>query len=111
MFAVFFASVMMSIQKGMWDNLVRNVVNYHFGYLQVHQEGFWDEKTINKSFTWNEELRSELEKIEGVNDLVPRIESFALANHNENTTGALVVGTDPEAEDGLTGLKKKDSSR
>lgn len=39
-FTVILAIVMQSIQLGTFDNLVRNVVRMHTGYVQVHANGY-----------------------------------------------------------------------
>lgn len=101
-FAVLFSSFMVALQKGGWDRMIDNVVGYYFGYAQVHQQGYWNEQSIDKAFPIPAEL-------EGAG-AVPRIESFALASHENYTTGVLVVGTKPGAEDGMTRLSSRISS-
>ena len=107
MFAVFFAAFMESIQIGAWDHMLSNVVNYYYGYAQVHQNGYWDEQSIDKAFPLNAKLEALPEEIPQIKGVVPRIESFALASHEQTTKGVLVVGVDPEVEDGMTNLSTR----
>ncbi len=107
LFAVFFAVTMNSIQKGAWDRMLDNVVNFYYGYGQIHTEGYWEDQTIDKAFALNENLNSLPQKIKKLKGLVPRIESFALASYGEKSKGVLLVGADPELENDLTDLKGK----
>ncbi|MEM1318677.1 MAG: FtsX-like permease family protein [Bacteroidota bacterium] len=104
LFAVLFASLMESLQKGIWEQMVNNVVGFYYGFAQVHKNGYWDEQTIDNSFEWTPQLAALPDKIPQLDAVVPRIESFALASYGNTTLGALVIGTNVEAEDQMTGL-------
>jgi ABC-type lipoprotein release transport system permease subunit len=105
-FAVLFSAFMVAFQKGGWDRMIDNVVNYYFGYVQIPQKGYWDEQSIEKAFTIPPELIRLSEAREQI-FTVPRIESFALASAGNITTGVMVVGTDPVAEDSLSRLSTR----
>jgi putative ABC transport system permease protein len=107
LFAVLLSSFMQSIQKGAWDRMVDNVVNFHFGYLQIHAKGYWEEQSINKAFEEDGPWKEQVGEMENVKAIVPRLESFALAANGNNTKGVLVVGTDPESENQMTGFKDR----
>ena len=55
-FAVVLAVLMKSLQKGVFDNLIQNVVSFYSGYVQVHKKGYWDEQVIENSFALNDTL-------------------------------------------------------
>ena len=101
LFAVFFAVAIMSIQVGTWDHMVDSVVHYHFGYAQIHKQGYWDDKIIDNAFD-PAPVEMQLADHPEIVQLVPRIESFALASHRSDTKGALVIGIDPQREARLT---------
>ena len=103
LFSVLFASTIQSFQKGTWDHMVDNVVRYYLGYAQIHQNGFWDDQTLDNSFDPKAVPASLHESME----LAPRLESFALASSGEITRGVLVVGIDPKKENAMTGLKNR----
>ena len=107
MFAVFFAAFMQSIQKGAWDHMLSNVVNYYYGYAQIHQNGYWEEQSLDKAFAMTADLKAVEESIPQIKGIVPRIESFALASHEEITKGVLVVGVNPPEEDKMTNLSTR----
>jgi putative ABC transport system permease protein len=107
LFAVLFASFMESMQRGAWDNMISNQVNYYLGYIKVHDKGYWDDQTIDRAFNYEAIADKMPDDLEQIKVMVPRIESFALASTGETTAGALVVGIDPEKEDQMTGLKNR----
>jgi ABC-type lipoprotein release transport system permease subunit len=106
-FAVVLAVVMKSLQKGVFDNLIKNVVSFYSGYLQVHKDGYWDEQVIENSFIFQNSLTEKIRGTSGVLSVVPRIETYALASAGSVTKGCLVCGTDPLLEDQLTHLGQK----
>jgi ABC-type lipoprotein release transport system permease subunit len=107
LFAVMLAIVMSSIQMGAFENLIRNVVSFYTGYVQVHKAGYWEEQLIDNGFTDTPGLRDKLTGVPGINGIVPRLETFMLASSETFTHGVLVVGAEPESEDKLTGLSSK----
>ena len=106
-FAVVLAVLMQSLQKGVFDNLIKNVVSFYSGYLQVHKKGYWDEQVMENSFVLKDSLLSKAGQVAGVQTVVPRIESYALASSGSITKGCMVCGTDPLGEDKLTQLSGK----
>ncbi len=106
-FAVLMACTSMSLINGINDNMVRNVVSFYTGYVQVHQKGYWDEQTMDNTFENNDKLQAQLKTMPHITGMVPRLESFSLASTETFTKGVMVIGTEAEAEDKLTGLKKK----
>ncbi len=101
LFAVFFAVAISSISKGTWDHMIDSVVHYHFGYIQIHKKGYWNDRTIDNVFMPHD-VASKLKDLHKVDQLVPRLESFALASFEHATKGALVIGIDPSKEAKLT---------
>lgn len=106
-FAVMMAIVMQSFQKGVFDNLVKNVVSFYYGYVQLHAKGYWNEQVLDNGFAVNQPLLSRLKQQPHVKEVVPRIETFVLASVGNNTKGCMLVGTDAVKENNLTGLKSK----
>ena len=103
-FTVILAIVMQSIQLGTFDNLVRNVVRMHSGYIQVHASGYWSERIIDNSFEIDSSRMQRLRSITGIRGIVPRLESYALITTGERTRGCQIIGTDLAGEHALSGL-------
>lgn len=106
-FAVVLACFMRSMQLGSYDRMIENAVRFYTGYIQIHQNGYWKEKSIDQAMQINPDLIAEIGKVNGVEATVPRVESFALASFGQKSKGALVLGIDPESEDALTQYKRK----
>ena len=70
-------------------------------------EGYWDDRTLDKTFEDEADLVKNIESIDNVKSVIPRLESFALASTGEQTKGILVVGIDPEKELELTHPDRK----
>ncbi|HEX7017011.1 MAG TPA: ABC transporter permease [Cyclobacteriaceae bacterium] len=106
-FAVFLACAMRSMQHGSYDRMIENSVRFYTGYIQIHKKGYWDDKTIDNSFSMDTSVTHAIASVPGVDTYVPRLESFALASHENQTKGAMIMGIEPEREDALTRLQDK----
>ncbi len=106
-FAVLLAIFMQSLQKGIFDNLVKNVVSFYSGYVQIHKSGYWKEQILDNGFVMPDSLKKNILNTEGIAGMVSRLESFMLVSGSSLTKGCLVVGTDPLEENNLTKLKEK----
>lgn len=105
--AVLLAVVTVSLQKGVWENLVKNLVSLYTGYAQVHAKGYWDEQTLENSFEIKEDINQLVAGTPGIQSMTHRLETFALASSGPKTRGCLVVGIEPKSENALTQLASK----
>src|SRR6056297_2098156 len=79
-FAIFFALIMRALQLGSYGNMIDNAVTMYSGHLQVHAQGYWDNKSINRTLVRTDELIGSIQRDERVEQVVPRLESFALGS-------------------------------
>jgi ABC-type lipoprotein release transport system permease subunit len=109
--AIFFAVILSvtasSLQDGVFDNFIRNMVGYYTGYIQIHQKGYWDHPVLDNCLERNESYESRIALQANVTAIAPRIESYALASYEDLTKGCMVVGISPEEENQITALKDK----
>ncbi len=105
MFALFFAIIMRGFQKGSYAKMKENAIESYSGYLQIHKKGYWDDKNIDNIFSLDSETIIQLETDPRVKQIIPRLESFALASSGESTKGVVVMGISPEKEDQMTKIK------
>lgn len=103
MFCVIFAVVLRSFQVGVWDNMIHEIVGANFGYIQIHQEGYWGDQSLDNSLDLNDVDISAIAAHPEIKGIIPRIESFSLVSTGESTKGTMVMGIDPEKE--LKGLQ------
>jgi ABC-type lipoprotein release transport system permease subunit len=106
-FGVLLSAYMTSMQEGSYDKMVEIVVKFYSGYMQVHQEEYWENKSINNSFDYDQVLIDKLRNHPEVDFVIPRLESFGLASSGELTRGTAIFGIVPELENQLTGIAGK----
>ena len=104
LFAVLLSLFMRSMQLGSYDMMIENSVKSSTGYIQIHKNGYWDDKTIDNTFENTVELEEGVHANPNVTRAIPRLESFALVSSGKQTKGVAVIGTDPEDEDYASGL-------
>ena len=106
-FAVMLALVMRSMQEGSYDYMVDASVSMYTGYIQVHAKDYWDKRSIDKSMDYDQTKIDEINKIEHVTLVNPRLESFSLISYGNVTKVASIVGIVPQIENKMTKLKSK----
>ncbi|MDX1672311.1 MAG: FtsX-like permease family protein [Balneolaceae bacterium] len=100
--AVFLSAVTRSTQEGQYENMIKNTVGTFTGYIQIHHQGYWEEPTLENSMGTVDSLLAQLSGHRGVTELVPRIESYALAAGRDLSRPAMILGIDIEAEKALS---------
>lgn len=106
-FAVILSVVTSSLQDGVFDHLVNNMVSLYSGYLQIHKQGYWDEQVIDNSLAQSDTLEQQMLANREISAFSPRLESFALASSEALTKGCLIVGVSPAEENQITRLQDK----
>ncbi|MCP5064377.1 MAG: ABC transporter permease [Ignavibacteriae bacterium] len=111
MFSIYIAVVLAlftrSMQVGSYGNMISNAVKFSTGYIQIHNKGYWEKKSINETFVESEKIDEILNNDENITFIIPRLESFALASSGKHTKGTLVIGTIPELENELNKYSDK----
>lgn len=106
-FAVILSTLAESLKQGVFENLVKNVVSFYTGYIQVHKAGYQDEQILDNSFTQISATETSIAADKNIMVVTPRLEAFALASSEEGTKGCLVTGIAPEKENNITALKNR----
>ncbi len=106
-FAVVLSVLLDSVKKGLLDKMKENVVGFYHGYVQVHRNGYWKDQTLDNSFDYDTLLTASLHQRRGVEQVIPRLESFVLAASESRSKGSMLVGIHPEKENAVTALKSK----
>jgi len=109
--AIFFAVILSvttsSLKNGIFNNLIKNVVGFYTGYIQVHKTGYQVEQILDNSFSISASTEEKILSQSNVSGIAPRLESFGLASFRDVTKGCMVVGVMPDKEDKITSLRKK----
>lgn len=106
-FGVLLSAYMTSMQEGSYGKMVEIVVKFYSGYMQVHHKDYWENKSINNSFDYDQALVDQIKKHPEIDFVIPRLESFGLASAGELTRGSAIFGIVPEIETQLTGIADK----
>ncbi len=106
-FAVLLAIAFRSVTDGVYENMIHNVVSYSSGYLQIHKNGYWDERSLDNSFEADEQLNSSLLSNPEITHIMPRLETFALASATDKIKGIMVLGIDIRSEKEVNHLDQK----
>ncbi|WP_159518039.1 ABC transporter permease [Sunxiuqinia indica] len=105
-FGVLLSTFMTSMQEGTYSKMIDNVVSFYSGYIQIHQNDYWDNKTIEYTFQPNDSLIQVLQENQEITSYVPRLESFTLMSYENSTKGAALIGIDPTKENQMTNLSR-----
>lgn len=106
-FAVLLAILVDSLQTGVYDNLIKDAVNFYSGYIQVHKSKYWDERTLENSMVFHYQQLDSLQNSPGIKNVSTRLESFVLASNNEKTKGCFLSGIEPSKEAEMILLKER----
>ncbi len=106
-FAVALAIFSWCIALGEHEQMVRDALKIYTGHIQIHDKGYWEDRTIYNSFVPPRELTDFLEKDERIKAYVKRVNIDTLISHEYNTNGILLVGVEPERENKFSSMAKK----
>lgn len=106
-FAIFFALIMRAFQLGSYSNMIDNAVQLYSGHIQIHAKGYKDNQSINNTLVYDQELFDKLNEHDMIKEVIPRLESFALASSGTKTKGVLLMGIEPEKQDEMSKLSEK----
>jgi ABC-type lipoprotein release transport system permease subunit len=105
--AVFLALLTRSMQLGSYNFMIQNVVRLSTGYLQIHQKEYWTKKSIDLALPDDPAMIGRIMGMDHVTEVIPRLQTFALAASNQATRGALIQGINPGKEDRMNSLARK----
>ena len=105
--AVFLSLLMRSMQLGMYKHMIDNVVGAYTGYIQIHEKGYWDERSIDNSIAVNDSLMDKISTLKGVKEVLPRLENYGLLSAGDLTKVIAINGIDLEKELKLQDIDSK----
>ena len=97
-FAVFFCVIMQSFNDGTWERMIDNTLRTQTGHIQIHAKDYWDDKIIDNFMFMDPATISEMESIRYVENVSPRLETFAMASFGTVSKGVAIIGVSPEKE-------------
>lgn len=105
--ALILSLAMRSLQEGTYASNIDNSARFYTGLIQLQHVDFADSHSIDDLLPASDEFIQPLKTMPEITEMIPRLESFALAAAGENSKGAMVLGIDPNGEDAYSGLGDK----
>jgi len=105
--ALFLIILMRALQFGFYDNIIKTVVESYAGYVEIHAEGYWDNQSLDNSMEVDQKLINDISSVEGVENIVQRLQTFSLISMGEKTKGGVINGVDISDEQKITDWNKK----
>ena len=105
--ALFLIILMRALQFGFYDKLIETVVESYAGYVEVHADGFWDNQNLDNSMEVDQSLINDIKSVEGVENIVQRLQTFSLISMGEKTKGGVINGINISEEQKITDWSKK----
>ena len=91
---------------GINRQMIGNITSYLTGHVQVHQQGYHDDPTLDLAFADPGGIATRLAATGAVAAIAPRVEGEVLASGPDKTRGVLVIGVDPVLEPEVTTLAR-----
>ena len=97
-FAVFFCVIYSSFEYGTWNRMIENTLKTQAGHIQIHAKGYWDDKVVDNFMFMDSATIAQLDRIDNITNVSPRVETFAMASFETTSRGIAVIGVSPERE-------------
>ena len=105
-FAIIITISLRSLMLGNGDKTVEAGVK-NVGYIQVHTADYWKDKSINDLLLDDDKLIDKINSIEGVTQIIPRLQNFSLAAGDKTSKASLVLGIDGDNENEFNKVKDR----
>ena len=106
-FGVFLIQIMMAVQSGSYDPMVKLGTRMGSGHLQILDSRHHKEPRIEYSVDQVTKRLNSLDSSENIQHATARAEGFVLISHDPSSAAALVMGVLPEREQLVSDLPSK----
>tara|TARA_B110000008_G_scaffold72714_1_gene73842 strand:- start:3664 stop:4749 length:1086 start_codon:yes stop_codon:yes gene_type:complete len=87
--------------------MIKNVVGSFSGYFQLHSKGYWEDKNIDNSYKVGDSTIENIKEIEGVSNVIKRIQTGVLSSNNNLSKFLYVTGIEQKEEQKLTDWNRR----
>ncbi len=98
---------MRSMQEGSYANNIENSAKFSTGLIQLQHVEFEESQSIEDLLPATDEFIAAARKLDDVERILPRLESFALAAAGDKSKGIMVLGVMPALEDEYSSISDK----
>ncbi len=95
-----------ALSVGFVNQMVNNQIGIHTAHIQIHKNGFNEEKLIQNYLPNSSKILNELRQLNEIKHMSQRIISYGLITTAENSTGILIAGVIPEEEKNVTKISE-----
>ncbi|WP_249755794.1 ABC transporter permease [Microvenator marinus] len=88
----------LAYMEGFVAELIRGATNTELGQVQVHLPEYVERPQIFHAWALDDEKRAQVEELEGVVAIAPRVRAFGIIGHEKRSLVAQVTGVVPEEE-------------
>jgi len=91
---------------GSYNNIINIFTKNKTGHIQIHQKEYLDNPSIYRSIKDYKGIFKKLSKIDGIESFSPRVYTSGLVSVRDKSSGARVIGVDPELESKTTNFNQ-----
>lgn len=95
-----------SLSVGMIRQMLDNQIGSHISHIQIHKNGFNDNKIIQNCIPDYEKVETILQSDPSISHYSKRVITYGLISSASNSSGISIVGIDPKEEENITIIKK-----
>ncbi|MFH1373742.1 MAG: ABC transporter permease [bacterium] len=101
------ASLSIAWSDGTYNNIIDMFTRNQMGHIQIHQRGYLDHPALYKTIDQYETAGKLIADVAGVESWTPRLYSAGLISVGEKSSGARIIGIEPQLEQTATQFDKK----
>ncbi len=106
-FAVMLALVRLGFDDGAFALSLQTAVRSSTGYIQIQEQGYNDNPTLQKSFVITPETADEIKSDPLIAGSSPRIQAGGLLSFHNHSLGAMITGVEPKTEHLVTDFSQR----
>ncbi len=92
---------------GSYNDIIDMFTRNRTGHIQVHQKDYLDRPSLHKTIGRLQEIGDIFRETRGIDSWAPRLYCPGLVSVGEKSTGAKIIGIDPDKENQTTRFNKK----
>lgn len=101
------ATLFIGMADGTYNQIINKFTRNQMGHIQIHEKNFLDRPSLYKTINDFKKIDKELQNIDGIDSLCPRLYSAGLASVKEKSTGVRIIGIDSKRENETTQFNNK----
>ncbi len=101
------ASISIGWADGTYNGIIDMFTSSQLGHVQIHAPGYPDKPSLYKKIDDYKQVGEKIRQVPGVDAWAPRLFSAGLVSVGDNSSGAQIVGIDPELENQALSFSQK----